>query len=297
MAVLIALIAIGLGTGCVSTTEGGKSPYRSFEVLSETLLQADQSDAASCRKAGEQRERMAMASYHAGNIGQARAFILEAINLQEQAVSLNSQLDMIETEHLFIDLAHSCKDAKKLLSDDPEAFKNICRRTIHQIKSCIDEVPRRVLLVNTLEYQLVVLYLLMEDQENAFHAADDAWRDGYRNWDADVREQVRNYMLDHGITGSHLPPPKPRSTLQAKLLFPINVLPDMLVNAVSGTAYGFYTSGQWLADGHPGMGLFSFVATPIVMPVVGCIVGVDDAWRGRAFWQLKPPAWREGVEF
>ena len=43
----------------------------------------------------------------------------------------------------------------------------------------------------------------------------------------------------------------------------------------------------------PGVGLFTLVATPIVMPVVGCIAGVDDAWRGLPFWKLTPPAWRE----
>ncbi|MBR4222862.1 MAG: hypothetical protein IKR81_17005 [Victivallales bacterium] len=56
----------------------------------------------------------------------------------------------------------------------------------------------KVISVSTLEYHLVVLYLLTGDQEKAFLATDDAWRDGYRNWDVDVREQVRNYML-YGI--------------------------------------------------------------------------------------------------
>ena len=47
------------------------------------------------------------------------------------------------------------------------------------------------------------------------------------------------------------------------------------------------------AGKNPGVGLFTLVSTPIVMPVVGCMAGVDDAWRGRPFWTLKPPAWRE----
>ena len=293
LTLLMTLLTIGLGTGCVSTTDAGKNPSRSSEVMSETLLQADLSDAKSCRKAGEQRGRMAMAFHHAGNNRKAKAFLLEAISLQEEAVASSSQLGMIETELLFIELVHSCKDAKKILSDEPEAFQTICGRTVQHIKSCLDEVPRRVLLVSTLEYQLVVLYLLTGEQEKAFLVADDAWRDGYRNWDADVREQVRNYMLDNGIAGRHLPPPKPRSTLQGKLLFPVNLLPDMLVDVVSGTFYGFYIAGDWFSDGKPGVGLFTLVATPIVMPVVGCMAGVDDAWRGRPFWTLKPPVCRE----
>lgn len=293
LTLLMTLLTIGLGTGCVSTTDAGKNPSRSSEVMSETLLQADLSDASSCRKAGKQRGRMAMTFHHGGNNSQAKAFLLEAISLQEQAVASRSQLDKLETEQLFIELAHSCKAAKKILSDEPEAFQTICGRTSQHIKSCLDEVPKRVISVSTLEYHLVVLYLLMGDQKKAFLVADDAWRDGYRNWDADVREQVRNYMLDNGIAGRHLPPPKPRSTLQGKLLFPVNVLSDMLVDAVSGTVYGFYVAGGWFADGKPGVGLFTLVSTPIVMPVVGCMAGVDDAWRGRPFWTLKPPAWRE----
>ena len=293
LTLLMTLLTIGLGTGCVSTTDAGKNPSRSREVMSETLLQADLSDASSCRKAGKQRERMAMTFHHGGNNSQAKAFLLEAISLQEQAVASRSQLDKLETEQLFIELAHSCEAAKKILSDEPEAFQTICGRTSQHIKSCLDEVPKRVISVSTLEYHLVVLYLLMGDQKKAFLVADDAWRDGYRNWDADVREQVRNYMLDNGIAGRHLPPPKPRSTLQGKLLFPVNVLPNMLVDAVSGTVYGFYVAGGWFADGKPGVGLFTLVSTPIVMPVVGCMAGVDDAWRGRPFWTLKPPVCRE----
>ena len=103
---------------------------------------------------------MAMAFHHAGNNSQAKTFLLEAISLQEQAVAFRSQLDIIETEHLFIELVHSCKDAKKILSDEPEAFQTICGRTIQHIKSCLDENPKRVIFLSTLEYHLVVLYLL-----------------------------------------------------------------------------------------------------------------------------------------
>ena len=105
LTLLMTLLTIGLGTGCVSTTDAGKNPSRSSEVMSETLLQADLSDASSCRKAGKQRGRMAVAFHHAGNNSQAKAFLLEAISLQEQAVASRSQLDKLETEQLFIELA------------------------------------------------------------------------------------------------------------------------------------------------------------------------------------------------
>ncbi|MCR4572331.1 MAG: hypothetical protein K5787_01040 [Lentisphaeria bacterium] len=58
---LMTLLTIGLGTGCVSTTEAGKRASRTIEAPSETLLRADLSDASSCRKAGEQRQQITMA--------------------------------------------------------------------------------------------------------------------------------------------------------------------------------------------------------------------------------------------
>ena len=50
------------------------------------------------------------------------------------------------------------------------------------------------------------------------------------------------------------------------------------------------------AGKNPGVGLFTLVSTPIMMPFAGCIKGVDDAWRGLSFWQLTP-MWKEKEEF
>ena len=292
MEMLMALFVIGLLNGCVSTAEIERNFSRTKTVPTETLLHADLSDASSCFHAGEQRQRMAMEFHKSGDKQQAKAFMLEAIKLLELAVASRSKLDFIETELLSIELISACKDAKEIYADEPEIFQAFCRRTIQHIDSRLPESLQNIIFHSNLEYQLVVLYLLIGDEEKAFLVADDAWGKGYRNWDDDVREQLRNYMFDNHIVASHLPPPKPRSTLQGKLLVPINVLPDMLVEVVCCTGYGFYAAGGWLTSGKPVVGIFALVGTPLVMPIAGCVKGVDDAWRGLPFWNLTP-MWQE----
>lgn len=296
LTLFICLFIVGLLSGCVSQAEAAKNSSNTKAVLSETLLNADLSNASSCRQAGKQRQRLAVASHQSGGNCQAKAFLLEAVSLQEKAVGLRSQLDKMDTQLLFVELASSCEAAREIFADEPETFQSFCRRAIQHINLCLTEAPLKILSLAMLEYKLAVLYLLLGDEKEAFQAADCAWRDGYRNWDGNVREQLRNYMLDNGIVASHLPPPRPRSTLQGKLLFPINVLPDILVDVVCCTGYGFYAAGDWFASGKPGAGIVSMVMTPIMMPFAGCIKGVDDAWRGLSFWQLTP-MWKEKEEF
>ncbi|MBR5077850.1 MAG: hypothetical protein IKX30_03825 [Victivallales bacterium] len=292
MAMLMALFAIGLLNGCVSMSETGRKSSRTKTVPTETLLHADLSDASSCFEAGKQRYRMAMEFHKSGDKQQAKAFMLEAIKLLELAVASRSKLDFIETELISRELIFACKDAKEIYAEEPEIFQAFCRRTIQYINSRLPESPQNIISHGDLEYQLVVLYLLIGDEEKAFLAAEDAWRNGCRNWDGDVRKQLRKYMFDNHIVASHLPPPRPCSTLQGKMLFPINVLPDILVDVVCCTGYGFYAAGNWLASGNLVVGIFALGGTPLVMPIAGCVKGVDDAWRGLPFWNLTP-MWQE----
>ena len=277
--------------GCVSTDSSSMTNASQRNIMAEPLLEATLTDAMSCWKAGVQRRNMAWKCHLAGDSKRAKQLLKEAISLLKQAFVLRKQLDALAARRACCQFARACEEASLIYADEPEFCQGIYVKAIHQINVLLNETPGEKSMRQDLEYYLSMMYFFVGDEEKAFQAADSAWIHGLRNWSDDMRNRLRDCMEIKKMEPYYLPPPKPRPTLSSKLLFPINVIPDVLCDTVYCVGFGIFCIGGLLVSDEPGWGFMALCYLPFTMPVYGCVVGVDDAWRGIPFWKLAP--WKE----
>lgn len=291
MRLLITFLVTSVLCGCVSTDRSSKTNASQRNIMAEPLQEATLTDAMSCREAGVQRRNMAWQCHLAGDSQQAKQLLKEAISLLEQAFVLQDQLDAFATRWACCAFARACEDASLIYADEPEFCQGIYVKAIQQLNDLLEETPEEENGRKDLEYYLAMMYFFVGDKNKAFQAADSACKHGWRNWSDDMRNRLRDCMEINKMEANYLPPPKPRPTLGSKLLFPINVIPDVLCDTVYCVGFGIFCIGGLLVSEEPGWGVIALCYLPFVMPAYGCIAGVDDAWRGIPFWKLAP--WKE----
>ena len=81
-------------------------------------------------------------------------------------------------------------------------------------------------------YRMAEIFFLLNDDKKVVTAAEIAWTYGWKTWDGDVIGRINDCRRNNSDIGGQLPPPPKSSTPVAKALFPLNVLPDMLVEGV-----------------------------------------------------------------
>ena len=145
-------------------------------------------------------------------------------------------------------------------------------------------------------YRLTEILLLLTDEKNAVATAEIAWTNGWKEWDAGVVNRLNDLFRSGGVTSSQLPPPTKRATAASIALFPLNVLPDMLGEAVCASCQQGKRSLSWFQSSKPLWGLSVIVAVPIGF-AGGMIGGVQEAWRGYPFWNTRSIRMMKGQEY
>ncbi|MBR4415224.1 MAG: hypothetical protein IKS67_00545, partial [Victivallales bacterium] len=134
------------------------------------------------------------------------------------------------------------------------------------------------------------------DDKKVITAAEIAWTNGWKTWDGDVIGRINDCRRNNSDIGGQLPPPPKSSTPVAKALFPLNVLPDMLVEGVCECGDVMVSGLRWCHD-EPVVGTFRYVMGIPLGFVGGLVNGVQEAWRGYPFWDTYSIRAMQGREY
>ena len=285
-------LAFSILCGCVSTevkkAESAEQSPLAKVTLENRLTKPDMTNANSCFDAGTERIDAAWIMHSEGNTQQAKVLLKEGIDLLDYSYSHKYQINDKSIFVTWIDSA--CHDARVICADEPEFCKNLYSKSIRKLNELLLEFtlpPINDSILANIEYSLSRCHFYLGNEDAALQAADMAWKHGQRYWDDDLRECLIDYVENNDITPQYLPLPQQHSTLKSKLLFPLNVVPNMLCEAVYLTYIDIYATIGTLTTDEPGWAIFGLIYLPW-MPIGGCCRGIYDAWRGIPFWDAVP---------
>ena len=145
-------------------------------------------------------------------------------------------------------------------------------------------------------YRMAEILFLLNDDKKAVAAAEIAWTNGWGEWNPSMVNRLNDCQRSGVATSSILPPPPKRATVASIALFPLNVLPDMVGEAVCTSGLQGKRSLSWFHSSKPLMGFSVVVAVPIGF-AGGMVGGVQEAWRGYPFWNTRSIRMMKGQEY
>lgn len=278
--------------GCASTevrmSESAEQSPPVNAVLENRLTTPDMTNADSCFAAGTERIDSAWTLHSEGNTQQAKVLLKEGIDLLDCAYSCKFQINDYSIFVTWIDSA--CHEASVICADEPEFCNELYSKSIRKLNellSVFTHPPINDSILANIEYSLSFCHFYLGNEDAALQAADMAWKYGRRYWDDALRQFLIDYVDNNDKAPQYLPLPQRRSNLKSKLLFPLNVVPNMLCEAVYLTYMDMYWTIKTLTTDEPGWAFVGLCYLPC-MPIGGCCKGIYDAWRGIPFWEAVP---------
>ena len=251
-------------------------------------MHVDMQDADVCVEAGRFYYEQA---FKAGSLEEASVLLNQSITLLQRALELRTT-NAFASERAIIrnHLADSFMAAARLFPNDIRTATAYYRKAAEQYEAIIEDCQpvndRNKDTVAEAAYRMAEILFLLNDDKKAVAAAEIAWTNGWKEWDPNVVNRL-NDSLRSGASASHqLPPPTKRATAASIALFPLNVLPDMLGEAVCRSCLQGKRSLSWFRGGKPLLG-FSVVVTVPIGFAGGMVVGAQEAWRGYPFWNTR----------
>ena len=177
-----------------------------------------------------------------------------------------------------------------------ETFRTAAEQEEAILEDCKPVNERNKDTVAEAAYRLTEILLLLNDDKKAVAAAEIAWTNGRKEWEPAVVNRLNDLFRSGVATSNVLPPPTKRATTASIVLFPLNVLPDMLGEAVCTSCQQGKRSLSWFQSSKPLWGLSVIVAVPIGF-AGGMIGGVQEAWRGYPFWNTRSIRMMKGQEY
>ena len=240
-------------------------------------------------------------AFKAESLEEASVLLNQCIMLLERALELRKNLGFPEERAVIHDtLADAFKAAARLFPNDERTARAYLRKVTEQygaiLEDCKPVTERNRAVVAKAAYGMTEILLLLGDAKKAVAAATVAWQNDWKKWDATVIARINDVIRMENLTIEQLPPPTQRSTTKSKALFPLNLVPDMLGEAVGmSCALGAESLGTLKSD-KPYRSALVIVAVPAGF-VGGLIGGIQEAWRGYPFWNTRSIRMMQGREY
>ena len=282
----------------VAQTPSGKPTVTTYKFGPNDERHVDMEDADVCVEAGRFYYEQA---FKAGSLEEASVLLNQSITLLQRALELRTKNGLASERAIVHNhLAEAFMAAARLFPNDIRTVTAYHRKAAEQEEAILEDCKpvneRNKDTVAEAAYRLTEILLLLNDDKKAVAAAEIAWTNGWMEWDKDVVNRLNDLFRSSVATSGILPPPTKRATTASIVLFPLNVLPDMLGEAVCTSCLQGKRSLSWFQSSKPLLGLSVIVAVPIGF-AGGMIGGVQEAWRGYPFWNTRSIRMMKGQEY
>ena len=282
----------------MAQTPSGKPAVTTYQFGPNDERHVNMEDADVCIEAGRFYYEQA---FKAGSLEEASVQLNQSITLLQRALELRTKNGLASERAVVHNyLADSFKAAARLFPNDIRTATAYYRKAAEQCNAILDDCQpvndRNKDTVAEAAYRLTEVLLLLNDDKKAVTAAEIAWANGWLHWDKGVVNRLNDCQRSGVATSGVLPPPPKRATAASIVLFPLNVLPDMLGEAVCTSCQQGKRSLSWFQSSKPLLGLSVIVAVPIGF-AGGMIGGVQEAWRGYPFWDTRSIRMMKGQEY
>ena len=282
----------------VAQTPPAKPTVTTQKFTQNDVKHVDMQDADVCVEAGRFYYEQA---FKAGSLEEASVLLNQSIMLLQRALELR-QKNALPSERAIIHdhLADSFMAAARLFPNDIRTATAYYRKVAEQYEAIIEDCQpvndRNKDTVAEAAYRMAEILFLLNDDKKAVAAAEVAWTNGWTEWKPTMVNRL-NDLLRNGTAASEvLPLPTKRATATSIVLFPLNVLPDMLGEAVCTSCLQGKRSLSCFRGSKPLLG-FSVVVTVPIGFAGGMIGGVQEAWRGYPFWNTRSIRMMKGQEY
>ena len=282
----------------VAQTPSGKPTVTTYKFGPNDERHVDMEDADVCVEAGRFYYEQA---FKAGSLEEASVLLNQSITLLQRALELRTKNGLASERAIVHNhLAEAFMAAARLFPNDIRTVTAYHRKAAEQEEAILEDCKpvneRNKDTVAEAAYRLMEILLLLNDDKKAVAAAEIAWTNGWMEWDKDAVNRLNDLFRSGVATSGILPPPTKRATTASIVLFPLNVLPDMLGEAVCTSCQQGKRSLSWFQSSKPLLGLSVIVAVPIGF-AGGMIGGVQEAWRGYPFWNTRSIRMMKGQEY
>ncbi len=282
----------------VAQTPSGKPTVTTYKFGPNDERHVDMEDADVCVEAGRFYYEQA---FKAGSLEEASVLLNQSIMLLQRALELRTKSGLASERAIVHNhLAEAFMAAARLFPNDIRTVTAYHRKAAEQEEAILEDCKpvneRNKDTVAEAAYRLTEILLLLNDDKKAVAAAEIAWTNGWMEWDKDAVNRLNDLFRSGVATSGILPSPTKRATTASIVLFPLNVLPDMLGEAVCTSCQQGKRSLSWFQSSKPLWGLSVIVAVPIGF-AGGMIGGVQEAWRGYPFWNTRSIRMMKGQEY
>ena len=282
----------------VAQTPSGKPNVTNYRFGPNDERHVDMEDADVCVEAGRFYYEQA---FKAGSLEEASVLLNQGITLLQRALELRTKNGLAsERAVIHHHLADAFMAAARLFPNDIRTATAYYRKAAEQYEAIIEDCKpvndRNKDTVAEAAYRLAEVRLLQNDDKKAVAFAEIAWVNGWKEWKPAVVNRLNDSLRSGASTSHHLPPPTKRAMATSIVLFPLNILPDVLGEAVFTSCLQGKRSLSWFQSNKPLLGLSVIVAVPIGF-AGGMIGGVQEAWRGYPFWNTRSIRMMKGQEY
>lgn len=282
----------------MAQTPSGKPTVTTYKFGPDDERHVDTEDADVCIEAGRFYYERA---FKAGSLEEASVLLNQSITLLQRALELRTKNGLASERAIVHNhLAEAFMAAARLFPNDIRTATAYHRKAAEQEEAILEDCKpvneRNKDTVAEAAYRLTEILLLLNDDKKAVAAAEIAWANGRKEWEPAAVSRLNDLFRSGVATSNVLPPPTKRATTASIVLFPLNVLPDMLGEAVCTSCQQGKRSLSWFQSSKPLWGLSVIVAVPIGF-AGGMIGGVQEAWRGYPFWNTRSIRMMKGQEY
>ena len=282
----------------VAQTPPAKPKVTTQKFTQNDAMHVDMQDANVCIEAGRFYYQRA---FEAGSLEEASILLNQCITLLQRALELR-QKNALPSERAIIHehLADSFMAAARLFPNDIRTTTVYRRKAAEQYEAVIEDCQpvndRNKDTVAEAAYRMAEILFLLNDDKKAVAAAEIAWTNGWREWNPAMVNRLNDFQRIGATTSDVLPHPTKRTTMTSIVLFPLNILPDMLGEAVCTSCLQGKRSLSWFHSSKPLLGFSVVLAVPVGF-VGGLAGGVQEAWRGYPFWNTRSIRMMQGREY
>ena len=282
----------------VAQTPPAKPKVTTQKFSQNDAMHVDMQDADVCVEAGRFYYEQA---FKAGSLEEASVLLNQSITLLQRALELR-QKNALPSERAVIHdhLADSFMAAARLFSNDIRTTTAYRRKAAEQYEAVIEDCQpvndRNKETVAEAAYRMAEILFLLNDDKKAVAAAEIAWTNGWGEWKQVMIDRLNDCQRSGVATSSILPPPPKRATATSIVLFPLNVLPDMVAEGIYGGYCRTSESLDMFRNGQTAGGFVGMVFIPFEF-VFGLPRGIPEAWRGYPFWNTRSIRMMQGREY
>ena len=282
----------------VAQTPPAKPKVTTQKFTQNDAKHVDMQDADVCVEAGRFYYEQA---FKAGSLEEASVLLNQSITLLQRALELR-QKNALPSERTVIrhHLSDAFMAAAKLFPNDFKTATAYLRKAAEQYEAVIEDCQpvndRNKETVAEAAYRMAEILFLLNDDKKAVAGAEVAWTNGWTEWNPSMVNRLNDLLRNGTAASDVLPPPSKRATTTSIVLFPLNVLPDMLGEAVCTSCLQGKRSLSWFRGSKPLLGFSVVVAVPIGF-AGGLVGGVQEAWRGYPFWNTRSIRMMQGREY